>query len=201
MRIAIIGAGNIGSTLGKKWLARGHQVSFGVRDLSSDKTQARIKDIPQATFQLTKEAIKEAEVVVLAVPGKVVESVIDTLGQDLNDKLILDATNLIGQDTMHSFEHIHQVAPRAKLYRAFNSLGWENFDNPIIHGQTIDHFYCGDPDAHSSIDNLIKDIGLNPIYLGGLEHTATLDALTKLWFNLAFQKGYGRRVALKVLSE
>jgi predicted dinucleotide-binding enzyme len=103
---------------------------------------------------------------------------------------------------MHGLEPIRQVAPQARLYRVFNSLGWENFENPILRNQTIDHFYCGDTgEAQSKVENLIRDIGLNPVYLGGLEHSSTLDALTKLWFNLAFQKGYGRRVALKVLSE
>lgn len=202
MNIAIIGTGNIGTTLGKKWLAQGHQVNFGARDINSDKIQTLKQTLSPATFQSNQHAVQGSEVVLMAVPGKAVEGVMNELGQTLDSKIIIDAANVMGQDVMHGFEYIQRLAPQAKRYRAFNSLGWENFENPVLASQVIDHFYCGDSGpTQESVHKLIQDIGLNPIYLGGLEHTSTLDALTRLWFTLAFQKGYGRRVALKVLSE
>ena len=64
----------------------------------------------------------------------------------------------------------------------------------------VDHFYCGEGDeAQVAVNSLIADVGLNPVYLPGLEHISTLDALTRLWFALAQQ--YGRRVAFKVIGE
>jgi 8-hydroxy-5-deazaflavin:NADPH oxidoreductase len=39
-RIAVLGAGKVGGTLGKKWLAAGHEVTFGVRDPGSSRLQS-----------------------------------------------------------------------------------------------------------------------------------------------------------------
>ena len=203
MDIAIIGAGNIGRTLAKSWLARGHRIRFGMRDVTSDKIkQAKVELGDQIIFQSIPAAVHESSVMVLAIPGKAVSGVINTLSDVLEQHIIIDAANTLDEDVMHSFQKIQEVAPTASLFRAFNSLGWENFATPAINGVQIDHFYCGDEgESQIKVHQLITDIGLNPVYLGGLEHTSTLDALTRLWFTLAFQKGYGRRVVLKILSE
>jgi predicted dinucleotide-binding enzyme len=42
MRIAIIGAGNVGGTLGKMWAAKGHEVAFGVRSPNDAKVQTLV---------------------------------------------------------------------------------------------------------------------------------------------------------------
>lgn len=202
MIISIIGAGNIGRTLGKKWFQK-HDVIFGVRDETSVKSQSLKKDLGfTITVSTISDSIQQAEVILLAIPGQAVSALVGQVGPEFNHKIILDATNNVNQNVMHSLEAIRRMAPQAKLFRAFNSLGWENFEYPVLANQVIDLFYCGDAgEAQGKVDSLIRDIGLNPVYLGGLEHSSTLDALTKLWFNLAFQKAYGRRVALKVLSE
>src|SRR5207245_3286353 len=46
--IAVIGTGNIGGTLGRKWAAAGHEVAFGVRDASSPRHQALVEGIESA---------------------------------------------------------------------------------------------------------------------------------------------------------
>ena len=45
MKIAILGAGNVGGTLGKGWAKKGHQVFFGVRHPDDEKTQNLIQEI------------------------------------------------------------------------------------------------------------------------------------------------------------
>ena len=45
MRIAIIGYGKVGSTLGRRWVELGHQVIFGVRDEKSPKVQAILESL------------------------------------------------------------------------------------------------------------------------------------------------------------
>ena len=49
------------------------------------------------------------------------------------------------------------------------------------------------------MEGLIADIGLRPIYVGDLDQVTLIDTLTRLWFALAFQQGYGRRLAFKLL--
>jgi 8-hydroxy-5-deazaflavin:NADPH oxidoreductase len=203
MKLAIIGSGNIGGTLGKRWLEHGHEVVFGVRDQSSPKVatlRAGLAD--KANIATTQEAVRGSDAVLLAISGGAVVHFADDHAEALENKIIIDAANALTQEVMHSFERMRELAQNAKLFRAFNSLGWENFETPVLNGVQIDHFYCGDEgESQKVVHQLIRDIGLRPIYLGGLEHTPTLDALTRLWFTLAFQRGYGRRVALKVIAE
>lgn len=198
MKIAVIGVGNIGSTLGRKWVAAGHEVAFGVRDPDSAKVEALRDSISDATFYTPKKAATVSDILLLAVPGKAVDAVLGDVEETLSDKTVIDAANAISQYVMHSLELIKRLAPDAKVFRAFNSLGWENFAEPELSGVKIDHFYCGASD-HADVHKLIGDVGINPIYLGGLEHAPTLDALTRLWFTLT--QTYGRRVALKVITE
>ncbi|MEZ4630823.1 MAG: NAD(P)-binding domain-containing protein [Deinococcales bacterium] len=148
MKIAVVGAGNIGSTLGQRWLEQGHSVHFAVRDLSAEKVQTlknklHENKLNKAMVSVIQEALPDAEVILLAVPGKAVKDLIETLHPKLDDKIIIDASNNLAADVMHNFDRLRQLAPKAKLYQAFNSLGWENFANPSLMGQPIDHFYAG----------------------------------------------------------
>lgn len=202
MKITVLGTGNIGATLGKKWAGQGHEVTFGVRDVTAAKHQTLLETIPgQATIAPTVEAAAAAEVVVLAIPGAAVKETMAQLGSTLADKLIIDATNQITQADMSAIATITAAAPQAKLFRAFNTLGWENFETPELGGAQIDLFYCGQPDAgRETVAQLIADIGLRPVYLGGLDKAPILDALTRLWFTLGYEQGHGRRLAFKMLT-
>ena len=107
----------------------------------------------------------------------------------------------MGEDSMHNLAHFQQHAPQAQVYRAFNSLGWENFAEPNFNGVQADLFYCGsDGEAKSKVEQLISDVGLRPIYLGGNQQMGLLDSLTSLWFTLAFGQKKGRHLAFKVLG-
>lgn len=203
MQITIFGSGNIGSTLAKKWAKAGHDITFAVRNVNDPKYQSLLQTIPgQATIAAIPDAAGTAEVVLLAIPGSAVQETIKGLDQALDGKIIIDATNKVGQEEMHSLEDISSQAPNAKLFRAFNSLGWENFEVPLVGDSQIDLFYCGhNGEAQETLDQLITDIGLRPIYVGNLDQVAVIDALTKLWFALAFEHGYGRRLAFKLITD
>lgn len=202
MNLAVIGAGNIGGTLGKRWAAQGHTVFFGVRDPGAQKVQALLVETEgEATAVSVAEAIAAADVVLLAVPGKAVDDTIAAHHEALDGKIIIDATNKVGAEQMYTLELYRAHTPQASLFRAFNTLGWENFANPTLDGTQIDLFYCGDGgEAQQMVDSLIADVGLRPIYLGGAEQIELLDGLTRLWFTLAMQRGYGRRLAFKMLT-
>jgi putative NADH-flavin reductase len=66
MRIAIIGAGNVGGTLGKMWAAKDHEVVFGVRRPNDANVQALLTATgKRARAASVKDAVTAAEVVVL----------------------------------------------------------------------------------------------------------------------------------------
>jgi predicted dinucleotide-binding enzyme len=141
------------------------------------------------------------DVVLISLPGAAVEMVAEKYADQLDKRIIIDAANRMGEDSMHNLAHFQQHAPQAQLYRAFNSLGWENFAEPNFEGIQADLFYCGpDGDARIKVEKLITDVGLRPIYLGGNEQMGLLDSIASLWFALAFGQKKGRRLAFKVLG-
>jgi len=201
MRIAILGAGRMGETLGRKWASAGHEVAFGVRDPEAKRTAAGWdRDQGQTQFGSVGSVIERGEVIVLAVPGAAVAGIIRQHGQAIDGKIVIYATNNVRAAKMHATDAIVAGAPGAKLFRAFNSLGWKNFARPVFDETRADMFYCGDGSrqARGVVEELIEDVGLRPVGIGGLDKIDILDGLTRLWFILARRRG--RHLAFKMLA-
>jgi predicted dinucleotide-binding enzyme len=191
MRIAVIGKGNIGGTLGSKWRAAGHDVVYGARDGSGEGPGG-------APVRGIGDALKDADVVLLAVPGQVVADVVTEQAAELAGKTVIDAANRMGAPETDSRAIIADAAPSARYVRAFNTLGWENFASPLP-GANL--FFAADPEARATAEELISAVGLEPACLGDASATATVDALLPLWFALVRRNGGDRRVALRVVTE
>jgi predicted dinucleotide-binding enzyme len=203
VRIAVLGSGNIGGTLGARWLAAGHQVVFGARDPSSAKTRSALaKAGPSAGVEIIGRAVQDVDVVLVAIPNAAVAETATALGAALNGKIVIDATNRFGAPVVSHVATLAAAAPQALIYRAFNSLGWENFEVPVIAGQQVDLFYCG-PEGESKaiMEQLIVDVGLRPVYVGGLDRTPLVDAVGSLWWALVFGQHHPRRLAFKLMEE
>jgi predicted dinucleotide-binding enzyme len=195
MRIAVIGKGNIGGSLGSKWRAAGHDVVYGARDASGAGPGAGPAGAPVLAVG---DALTDADVVLLAVPGKVVADVVSEQKNALASKIVIDAVNRIGAPEFDSRALIAAAAPQARYVRAFNTLGWENFVTPLP-GTNL--FFAADPDARTVAEELISAVGLEPAFVGDATATATVDALLPLWFALVRQNGGNRRLALRMIKE
>ena len=202
MKIAVLGTGNIGGSLGKKWAAAGHRVVFGTRDPGSPKLVALLATIPGAKADNLAGAIASAEVVLFALPSRAVPEAAAAHAKGLDGKILIDATNNFGAPVINKVQTLQASAPQAKIYRAFNSLGWEVFTNAAIAGVVADLFYTG-PDGvvRKQVEELIAAVGLRPIWVGDNDLTAVVDAIGQLWVTLVFQRGWNRRLALKAVTE
>ena len=203
IKIVVLGAGNIGGTLGRKWVEAGHQVVFGVNNPGGEKAGKLRSDLGErAVIRTTDEALAiNPDVVVFAIPGSSMDGTIEQYGQKLDGKIIFDTANKMGSTTHNSFAALQQYAPHSPIYRVFNSLGWENFANPIFEGIAADLFYCGtDGEVRATAEQLISDIGLRPVSLGGVEQVGVIDSLLGLWFALAAGQRKGRHLAFKMLN-
>ncbi|HEX2808385.1 MAG TPA: NAD(P)-binding domain-containing protein [Kineosporiaceae bacterium] len=190
MRIAVIGAGRIGGSLGTTWLKAGHDVVFGSRK----PVDVGPGGAPATTVEA---AISDADVVLLAVPGSAVVEVIQANGKSLAGKIVIDAVNRVGEAQFNSRGVIAAEAAGALYVRAFNTLGWENFVDPP---DGADLFFAADPDAAVMAQELIAATGLRPVLVGDAEASATVDALLPLWFALVQCNGGNRRLALRVVA-
>ena len=201
MNIAVLGCGNIGGTLGAKWARAGHQVTFGARRPDDPETQAQVGALgPSASLTTIGEAIPAGQVVLFAIPGSAMDQTIAANAAALAGKIVIDSANKLGQQPAHSLAAFAAHAPTAQVFRAFNNLGWENFENPRYGDQAADLFYCGAAgEARSTVEGLIGDVGLHPVCLGGLDQADTVDALLRVWMALVRGQGLGRGVAFKLL--
>jgi 8-hydroxy-5-deazaflavin:NADPH oxidoreductase len=190
MRIAVIGTGNIGRTLGTKWRAAGHEVVYGARTTSADGGPAGAAVLPVA------DALASADVVLLAVPGAAAGEFIRVNGAALDGKVVIDAANNIGADVVNNRAAVQASAPGAKYARAFNTLGWENFEEPPD-GAVL--FFAADPEARSAAQELISATGLAPSYVGNASAAGIVDGVVPLWFALVHQQGGNRKLAFRVV--
>jgi len=203
MNIAILGAGTIGSTLGRAWVRAGHTVTFGVRTVENPEVQALVQELGGiASVAAVAGAIASGQVVLFAIPGQAMEATIAAHAAALAGKVVIDAANRIGAATMHSFAAFTTHVPTAQVFRAFSSLGWENFARPRFGDIQADLFFCGpDGTARAQVEILISDVGLRPVWVGGPEQASLIDALTSLWFTLALGQKRGRHLAFKLLTD
>jgi 8-hydroxy-5-deazaflavin:NADPH oxidoreductase len=189
MRIVVIGTGNVGGTLGQRWRAAGHDVVYGSRQGAGEGPGG-------APVMPVADALTGADVVLLAVPGRAVAEVIGPHGAALAGKVVIDATNSIGEADVSSRAAVAAAAPGARYARAFNTLGWENFADPRP-GAVL--FFAADPDARPTVEGLITAVGLDPVYAGDASATEIVDSLLPLWFALVKKHGGNRKLALRVV--
>lgn len=184
-RIAVIGAGNIGRTVGLAWEKSGHEVVYAARNADPPETHP------------VNEALSEAEVVLLAVPGKAVDSFVGEYGSHLGSRIVIDATNRPGEVGMHNADEFADRCPGVRYMRAFNTLGWEVLADP--HG--VEMFWCGpDGEEATTVEGLIADVGLKPVRAGGLDAIDAVDGIGKLWMQLVLRTGLPRTTAFRLVD-
>ena len=207
MKIAVLGAGNVGGALGKLWAGRGHEVRFGVPDPGSEKIKTLLATTGgKAQAGSNQEAAAASEVVVLSVPWPAAEQAIRDCG-DLKSKVVIDCTNPLRSDFQGlvvgtTTSAAEQVAAwsGAKVVKALNTIGAGNYGKAEFAGTRADGFYCGDDAAaKDKVKPLIADIGLNPVDVGPLRNARLLEPLAMLWIDLAINQKWGPNHAFKLL--
>ena len=199
IRVAVLGAGVIGRSLAGRWREAGHNVTIGVREPGrADVAEFAASIGARATT--IPDAVRANDVVLFAISGNAVDDVLPTV-PELDGKIVIDATNDVRGAQLNHVSAIAAAAPSARVFRAFNTVGWENFVDPDYDGIPGDLIYCGpDGDARAVVEGLIAATGLRPVRVGDQDAVAIVDAMTRLWFALAFQQGWGRGVGFKVLT-
>ena len=208
MKIAIIGAGNVGGTLGRGWAQRGHEIIFGVRDAKD----ARIKKVLVSTGMNSSatsiaEAAGTADIIVLSVPWPA-EGAVKSCG-NLTGKILVDCTNPLKPDltglalghNTSAAEQIADLAKGARVVKAFNTTGAGNMANPRFGTQAATMFICGDDEsAKATVGKLAEELGFEAVDAGPLMAARYLEPLAMLWIHLALKMGWGTNFAFKILK-
>jgi predicted dinucleotide-binding enzyme len=200
-KIAVIGTGNVGTALGPEFAALGHTIVYGSRtpgDQDVKDLVARTGHGATATTQT--EAVKGADIVVLAVPGTAAEQVARSLG-DLSGKIILDPTNRVDRSNPDGYadygvpgagsnaELVQAAQPNARVVKAFNTLNVKQMVDPETSGGALSIPIVGnDAAAKAVVAELVRGMGLEPIDLGPLRFARVLEEMLVIWANA---RGHG----------
>lgn len=178
MNIGVIGSGNVGSAIGAVWVNAGHNVLFSSRSIEHDEALAR--DLGGGARAGTpREAAEFGEVILMAVPY----GALPDLGRDLADaiegKVLIDACNPFPNRDGDIADWAREkgaglasaeLLPGARIVRAFNAIGARSMGSAYRDPGKVGMPIAGDdPDAVSVASRLIRDVGYEPVLIGGLD--------------------------------
>ena len=198
-RIAVIGTGDVAAALGPEFAALGHTIVYGSRDPAREEVRDLVTRTGRGATAVSQQAaVRDAQIVVLAVPGNVAEQVTRSLG-DLSGKIILDPTNRVARTADGWANHdvpgkgsnaelIQAAAPNARVVKAFNTLNWRQMVDPETAGGPITIALAGDdPDAKAVVAALVEGMGLATIDFGPLRYAHVLEEMLIVWANARTQ--------------
>ena len=178
MKIAVLGAGRVGSTVGRLWHAAGHDVTFAARHATRPRALAAELG-ERAHAASVADAVAAAEVVLVAVPGPAVTDALQAAGP-LDGRIVIDAANSFGQQQL-SLRSLADAFPRARWVRAFNSLSVSVMADDNHREPPWVLFLSGDEEAKPVVAQLIRDAGFDPVDLGGIDDSQLQDPGSALW--------------------
>lgn len=180
MRIGIIGAGMIGSTMARLWADAGHDVKISSRHPDALRDLARGLG-PRVSVGTPREAAAFGEVVLLAVPLKAVPGLAGDLGALLNDTIVLDAGNAYqGRDGTIAREAEHHrrgsagwaadLFPGARWVKALNTCYFKTLETEAHRdGDQVGIPLASDDRAAMDVAaRLVRDAGFDPVVVGAL---------------------------------
>ena len=200
LTVAVLGAGVVGRTLASGWSRAGHRIVLGTRDPGSARIREALGELDHATAARHADAVAQAEIVVLTLPGDQVPDLLDSLGDALRGLPVVDATNRIGATEPSAIAALR--AAGALPYRAYSTVGVEQMAAPAFGGIPSDLFFAGPARHRGVVERLIRDTGFRPAFAGEDDGAyAAVDAVGRLWLQLVFRAGYGRRLGFRLLTE
>lgn len=178
VKIGVIGSGNVGSNLGRVLAKAGHQVMFSSRNLEHDKQLAAGAGA-NARAGTPAQAAAFGDVLIFAVPYGALPDLGKSLGSALKGKVVLDACNPFpnrdGEIANRAREQgagrmSAELLPGARIVRAFNAIGAARMgqanEQPGKVGMPI---ASDDKEAIEVASRLIREIGYEPVLIGGLD--------------------------------
>ena len=208
MKIAVVGTGNVGGTLGRRWAGNGHQVVFCSRTPDGDRVKALVDASgPNASAAGISEGVATADVVVLATPWPATLASIEAAG-NLGGRVVVDCTNplkpdLSGLAVEEGTSGAEQVAARAKggrVVKAFNTISSLTMADPLFGRERADLLLCGDDeDAKRTVAQLAQELGFEVVDAGPLRAARYLEYLAMLWVHMAYKQNWGPNFIFKTV--
>jgi 8-hydroxy-5-deazaflavin:NADPH oxidoreductase len=195
MRIAVIGAGNVGGGFGRAAVAAGHDVVISAAH--PEKARALAAEIGAQGAESNTAAAQGADVVLLAVPGAEAPAVAAEVASAAGETVIVDATNPLNAtfdglaiEGTSGAEAVQQAAGSTPVVKAFNTVFASRYAAPSEQGAPLSLLIAGDDAAaKGTVAELAASLGFAAQDAGGLRFARTLEELAFL--NIALNAGNG----------
>jgi 8-hydroxy-5-deazaflavin:NADPH oxidoreductase len=194
MKIAILGAGNVGRRLNTLMTSSGeHSVALCSRNVEDGLS----------SFQ---QGVGNADVVFLAVPYTALSEMLAPLEEVLQGKIVVDCTNplqpdwaplLLGEENSGG-EEVSRMLRNSKVVKAFNTIFADVMvtERQVRAGTRVTAFVASDDsDAANTVMQLGRDAGFSPLYVGPLRMARHLEAMAHLNIQIAVAMGGGTNAA------
>jgi 8-hydroxy-5-deazaflavin:NADPH oxidoreductase len=211
MKIGIIGAGNVGTGIGKHLAAKAHNILVSFARTPEKVAEAAAVIGNGARAGTVEEAARHGDVVIVATPWGVTLEAVAPIAAMLVGKVVWDTTNpfkptmdelFIGTNTSAG-EEIARELSGANVVKAVPPFA-QLLHSPsmLIGGRKPGVFVCGDnADARKMVFGLVQDIDADPVDAGPLKMARFTEPLGMLVTNLAYVKGLGVRTSAVLIHE
>ena len=189
-KIAIIGSGNVGSALARGLSRVGHDVRTSKR-------------------QDAKEKASWGEVVILAVPFPAVDDVVQSSGDAMSGKTVVDVTNALTPDMQLALgystsgaEQLQRKVPTARVVKCFNTVFAEHMDKGKVDEKQLTVFAAGDDaGARMTVLGLARRIGFDAVDAGPLINARSLETMGFFNIQLGYTLGLGTKMGLRLFHD
>jgi 8-hydroxy-5-deazaflavin:NADPH oxidoreductase len=194
MKVGVLGSGEVAKVLAGGFLKHGHEVMIGTR--TPAKLAGWAAQNPKATVGTFADAAAFAELIVLAVKGKVAAEALSLAGaNNLVGKTVIDATNPIEDAPpvngilkyftnldQSLMEQLQREFSGANFVKAFNSVGSASMVNPEFKGGKPTMFICGNSEtAKKTASKVLDEFGWEVADMGNAEAARAIEPLCMLW--------------------
>jgi predicted dinucleotide-binding enzyme len=192
-RVGVLGSGQVAQVLAAGFKKHGHEVEIGSRDAAKLAEYGTKNGIAAGDFA---SSAAFGEIVVLAVKGTAAVSALALAGDaNLAGKIVIDATNPIADEPPQNgilryftgpndslMERLQAAHPRARLVKAWSSVGNAFFVDPVFPGGPPTMFICGnDAAAKAEVSALLRVFGWGAEDIGPVEGARAIEPLCQLW--------------------
>lgn len=200
VKVGVLGSGDVGKVLAGGFLKLGHEVRIGSRSPEKLSEWAANAGSGASTGTFA-EAAKFGDIIVLATLGEGTQSAIEMAGADNFDgKVVIDATNPLdfssgGPQLSIGFndslgERVQRWLPKAKVVKAFNTVGNPHMIDPQFPGGPPTMFIAGnDADAKKLVTQVCEAWGWEVADLGGIEASRYLEPMCMTWVVYGIRTG------------
>ena len=191
IKIGIVGQGKVGSAL-----ARGIQrAREDVRVVGRDRAGAR-------------DTAAWCDIIILAVPFSALDDVVQTVGEALGGKPVVDVTNALGENmtlavgfTTSGAEELQRKLPHASVVKAFNTVFAQHMDTGRIGDQPLSALVASDDaEAKRVVLELALGIGFEPVDAGPLKNARLLEPMGLLNIQLGYALEMGPKIGFRLVQ-